>query len=285
MLQKKANNFDISKMRIIKIFEADVNFLLKHMSKRVMRSVEKNKGFSDMQHGFWTRRNTYHSAMSIIMAINIFQQARTGFALVEKDCMAAFDCCIPEMVMLSWLSKGVPPQTAEFIYNHQTQTTYNVTAGGLVSACSYGGEDKSFGCGQGGGIFAPNWIASQDISNRALENSPVKACIIQNPVTSEVKTSNGTCFADDLSISSGSNITAKSPTININKLQHTTQLANDAHQASGGSFSIPKCSFCLVTTTKSGKLVDHPTTFSIKPTPTSPPELFLHPYFGHPHHP
>jgi len=33
MLQKKPNNFDISKMRIIKIFEADVNFLLKHMGK------------------------------------------------------------------------------------------------------------------------------------------------------------------------------------------------------------------------------------------------------------
>ena len=30
MLQKKHNNFSISAMRIIKIFEADMNYLLKH---------------------------------------------------------------------------------------------------------------------------------------------------------------------------------------------------------------------------------------------------------------
>ena len=142
MLQKKPNNFNISKLRIIRIYEADVNFLLKHIGKRVMRSVEKNNCLSDMQHGFRKRRNTYHSAMSIITAIDIFRQARTGFALVETDCKAAFDCCIPEIVKLSWLSKGVPPVTAEFIYNHQTKTTYDVTAGGLVSSRSYGGQDK-----------------------------------------------------------------------------------------------------------------------------------------------
>jgi len=229
-----------------------------------MRSVEKNNGFSDMHHGFRKRRNTYHSAMSIIMATDIFRQAQTGFALVETDCKAASDCCISEIVKLSWLSKGVPPHTAELIYNHQTQTTYDVTAGGLVPSRSYGGKDTSFGNGQGGGISAPNWIASQDILNRALEKPPVQACIIRNPVTSEIRTSNGACFADDLSISSGSNITKNSPTTNINKLQHTTQLANDVHRASGGSFSFPKCSVRLVTTNKSGKLIGYPTTFSTR---------------------
>mmetsp|Transcript_19961 Transcript_19961/g.30616 ORF Transcript_19961/g.30616 Transcript_19961/m.30616 type:complete len:202 (+) Transcript_19961:728-1333(+) len=149
MLQKKPNNFDISKMRIIKICEADANFL--------------------------------HSAMSIITAIEIVRQAQTGFVLVETDCKAAFDCCIPEIVKMSWLAKWVPPKTAKFVYNHQTQTTYDVTAGGLVSTRTYGGQDTSFGNGQGGSISAESWIAFQDIFNRALEKSPVHACIIQKP--------------------------------------------------------------------------------------------------------
>ena len=42
-----------------------------------------------MQHGFRKRRNTYHSAMSFITAIDIFRQAQTGFALVETDFKAA----------------------------------------------------------------------------------------------------------------------------------------------------------------------------------------------------
>ena len=84
MLQKKHNNFSISAMRIIKIFEADMNYLLKHFGRQAMREIEKlEDGLSDMQHGFRKGRNTYHSAMSIITAIDIFRQARTGFALVE----------------------------------------------------------------------------------------------------------------------------------------------------------------------------------------------------------
>ena len=93
MLQKKPNNFNITAMRIIKIFEGDTNLLLKHIGRQAMRSIEKLKnGLSDMQHGFRKGRNTYHSAMSIITAMDIFRQARTGFALVETDCKAAFDC-------------------------------------------------------------------------------------------------------------------------------------------------------------------------------------------------
>ena len=175
---------------------------------------------------------------------------------------------------MSWLAKGVPPPTAEFIYNHQTQTKYDCTAGGFVSTRTYGGEDTSFGNGQGGGISAESYLISQDITNRALEQCPVQACTIRDPVTGVIKTNNGALFADDLSISAGSNITINSPATNLRNLQHVTQLANNSHRASGGSFSIPKCSFRLVDCNKNGQIIDHPATFSITPTPAHPPEKF-----------
>ena len=53
MLQKKQNNFSISAMRIIKIFEADMNYLLKQFGRQAMRAIEKIEGgLSAMQHGF-----------------------------------------------------------------------------------------------------------------------------------------------------------------------------------------------------------------------------------------
>ena len=116
---------------------------------------------------------------------------------------------------------------------------------------------------------------SQDITNRALEKCPVQACTIRDPVSGILKTSNGALFADDLSIVAGSNINNVTPINNITKLQRVTQLANNCHRASGGSFNIPKCSFRLVDINKSGKVVDHPTTFSISPTPSSPPAQIL----------
>ena len=51
MLQKKANNYNITALRTIKIFEADMNQLLKHISRNAMQSIEKIDGcLSDMQH-------------------------------------------------------------------------------------------------------------------------------------------------------------------------------------------------------------------------------------------
>mmetsp|Transcript_5280 Transcript_5280/g.7821 ORF Transcript_5280/g.7821 Transcript_5280/m.7821 type:complete len:425 (-) Transcript_5280:58-1332(-) len=95
--------------------------------------------------------------------------------------------------------------------------------------------------------------------------------------------SNRVGFADNLSQTSGSNVTINSLDTNITKLQHITQLANINHHAYGGSFSIPKCSFCLVTTTKLGKLIDYHATFSIRPTPASPPEHFIQKPIGEAH--
>ena len=112
---------------------------------------------------------------------------------------------------MSLLAKGVPVKTAEFIYNHQTQTTYDVAVGGLISERTYGGQDSSFGNGQGGDISAESYVASQDITNRVLEQCPVKACTIRNPVSGEIKSSNGALFANDLSISARFNITNHSP--------------------------------------------------------------------------
>eukprot|EP00816_Leptocylindrus_hargravesii_P007391 CAMPEP_0196806720 /NCGR_PEP_ID=MMETSP1362-20130617/6636_1 /TAXON_ID=163516 /ORGANISM="Leptocylindrus danicus, Strain CCMP1856" /LENGTH=322 /DNA_ID=CAMNT_0042180327 /DNA_START=676 /DNA_END=1645 /DNA_ORIENTATION=- len=243
MLQKKPNNFDISKMRIIKICEADANFL--------------------------------HSAMSIITAIEIVRQAQTGFVLVETDCKAAFDCCIPEIVKMSWLAKWVPPKTAKFVYNHQTQTTYDAQQVALCLPAHMVGKIQALAMVKGAASPLRVGLHSRIFSTAPWKNPPFMPVLFKNPVTSDTMTSNGAGFADDLSISSGSNITNNSPTNNITKLQHSTQLANDTHQASEGSFSIPKCSFRLVTTYKSSKLVDYPTTFFIQPTPTSAPEQFI----------
>jgi len=119
------------------------------------------------------------------------------------------------------------------------------------------------------------WIASQDISNCALKQCLGQASFIRNLVSMETKASKGVCLADDLSQMSGSNVTiTNSPTTNLNKLQRIIQLANDNHHASGGSFPIPKCSFHSVTVTRTGKLISHPVTFSIWPTPSSSPEQF-----------
>ena len=82
--------------------------------------------------------------------------ARTHIATLDTDCKSAFDCCIPELISIKMLAMGVPKKRVKFLYHHLTQVTFNVPAGGFKSKERYGGEDSSFGSGQGGGL--PDFI-------------------------------------------------------------------------------------------------------------------------------
>jgi len=154
------------------------------------------------------------------------------------------------------------------------QTTFDITVGELISSQLNGRQDKSFDNGQGGVVSIDWWIVSQDITNKALDQCPVKAFTICIPETGEVKMSKRSIFTNDLSQMAGSNTTTNSPSTNIKGLWHITQQANNKHWELGGSFAIYKCSFRSPTTTNRGQPINHPTAFAIQPTPLSAPEEF-----------
>ena len=51
------------------------------------------------------------------------------------------------------LVMGVLEKPVKFLYNHLTQVTFDVLAGGIKSKERHGGEDSSFGSGQGGELL------------------------------------------------------------------------------------------------------------------------------------
>ena len=117
--------------------------------------------------------------MSINKMIDHAHQARVGRAISDTDCKSAFDCCIPEIIWLGLLSKGMSVNTATFLHNHLTKTEFNITAGGFMSENRYGGGSTSFGSRQGGGPSGFHWTINQDIINKALETDQTQACVIR----------------------------------------------------------------------------------------------------------
>ena len=104
-----------------------------------MSEMEKTESFSDMQFGFRAKRTTYQEIMSINTMINHTHKARVGFAISDTDCKSVFGCCIPEVIQLGLLSKGMPENKAMFLHNHQAKTKFNLTAGGFRSENRYSG--------------------------------------------------------------------------------------------------------------------------------------------------
>ena len=77
MLQKKVDNIDISKMRTIRLMEADLNQVLKWASREIMRAIEQRpEGLSDMQFGFRKHRTTHQEILSTTSIIDIARQIR-----------------------------------------------------------------------------------------------------------------------------------------------------------------------------------------------------------------
>ena len=98
MLPKKQNNFHINSFRCIRLMEADLNQILKHIARVAIHEMERTKSISDMQFGFRTRRATYQAIMSINTMIDHAHQVRVGFTISDTNCKSAFNCCIPEII-------------------------------------------------------------------------------------------------------------------------------------------------------------------------------------------
>ena len=78
-----------------------------------------------MQFGFWTRRTTHQAIMCINTMINHAHNVRVSFAISDTDCKSAFDCCIPEIICLGLLSKGMPDNIVTFLHSHLMKTEFN----------------------------------------------------------------------------------------------------------------------------------------------------------------
>ena len=98
MLPKKLNNCRIDSLRYIRLMEADLNQILKHIARVAIHEMERTKSISDMQFGFRTRRATYQAIMSINTMIDHAHQVRVGFTISDTNCKSAFNCCIPEII-------------------------------------------------------------------------------------------------------------------------------------------------------------------------------------------
>ena len=134
----------------------------------------------------------------------------------------------------------------------------------------YGGGDRSFGSGQGGGASGSNWVLNQDFINRALEAAESQASIIRHPITHEISTNNEIVFADDLNQVSMDSTSKQSDAENLERLCKSAQLNNDCLRASGVSLNLQKCAFQHLSINNKGTCKDVPDSeLTITPTANS----------------
>jgi hypothetical protein len=112
MLEKKAGVRKIHIMRIICLFEADFNTLLKfYFVKHVMPNAEKS-GLSPDQWGGRNNRSAPACALRKLLAWEYARFTKTVLTSFLADLQSNFDCIMPDMSSIFLMKKGMPPEAA-----------------------------------------------------------------------------------------------------------------------------------------------------------------------------
>jgi hypothetical protein len=112
MLEKKTGVRKIHIMRIICLFEADFNTMLKWLfNKHIMPNAEKS-GLSPNQWGGRNSRSAPACAMRKLLTWEYARYTKTVLTSFLADLQSNFDCILPDMSSLFLIKKGMTKEAA-----------------------------------------------------------------------------------------------------------------------------------------------------------------------------
>ncbi len=152
MIKKDAGKPKITRLRIIHLFEADFNFLLKLIwgSRLVKRSVHLDL-LHNGQHGSVPRRTTMDPIMLTQLTADLCRLLKHNLARFDNDTSACYDRIIVALGMLAARRCGMPNNAIQTHADCLELMKYTVKTAHGISEDSYHGTPYSplFGTGQG----------------------------------------------------------------------------------------------------------------------------------------
>jgi hypothetical protein len=293
---KEVHNFFIEKspglplldrLRVIHIYEADWNLILKYFFSNQLTNLACKEGtVTPEQAGGRRGRSTSAMATKTVISHEICRRQRLHGAAIYNDAKACFDRIIENISNLTCMREGLSPKLASLHAQTLQQMRYRIkTQYGCGS--TFNGHlqpDPFLGSGQGAGDSMARWGFLSDALIRAY-NKTAQSCPITSPTSSTEINDHIQAFVDD---SHGLIIRHPNDTRPIEQLtQHNTQAWERLLNAIGGKLEITKCRFSKIewnssvngTYTLSGQLhtptpisiIDHETLLpqEIYPIPTS----------------
>jgi hypothetical protein len=248
-IEKEANNPQTDKIRIIHLFEADLNLVWKLVwGSRLVQSAELNNLYPDAQYGSRPSRNAIDAVLAKTLRYEFSRVARVNMALMDNDAKANFDRIVCNISSIACQRLGMPKRAEQCHNDTLLRLIYNVKTGYGTSADTYGSipGNPMQGQGQGSGnapscwgaVSTPMWSALAEISPTAFTSSSVDQ--------STINVSHGVAYVDDATVFL--NDMGPHPmdeTTLATCLQHKAQTWERLLYTNGGALQLPKC-FCYI---------------------------------------
>ena len=255
MIEKDIGSPKLHRLRLIHLFEADMNGIAKIIwARRFIYHCQDHHLLHSSQHGGLPGFETQHVLLKFRMTTDSAAIMRHNLAINNNDAEACYDRIIPAINGISHLSKGMPLSAIHLQNSLLLNMKYSVrTAHGTSSTTWTNSEaDPKFGLGQGGGWSPPGWASlSTDMIHTHAKVSD-HGMTIPSVIGSEDSTSRTIdAYVDDANngVNDGDQQDDIKYTELLMRLEQSSQQWERILNITGGNLNLQKC-FCSLLTWK-----------------------------------
>ena len=161
LILKKANVFDVSKMRIITMFNAAFNMNNKKIGRDIMNNAAKYHLMPKEQGGSVKGRRANYSLLEKVLHHDLYRSRRWAYSVISNDAKSCYDRIVLWVAAIALIRMGAPqPAVQTMITSIQRAQHYIHNAFGTSSVAYSNDSDIPLqGCGQGNGAGPVIWAA------------------------------------------------------------------------------------------------------------------------------
>ena len=252
MIHKLDGSYNINKLRVIHLFEADYNGLIGILfNRRVLYQAEHSKLINDNQWGGRPHRQADDALMLKELTYNITVATKTTLATFDNDATGCFDRVPCTVAMLSSRRLGATKNMCRMQADTLQHIRHKLRTAFGTSSHSYTSNDdcEIHGQGQGSRAGPPTWVFVSSLlldCMQQLANGLHFTCPDQT--THHCRTNDA--FVDDvtgyankfLHELKGNNVLHEV----ISTMQKDATLWNNLLRISGGKLALPKCLYYII---------------------------------------
>jgi hypothetical protein len=163
MLLKKKDNFHVSKLRAILLFEADFNFNNKRIGRSLMWNAEDNSWVAPEQYGSRKGHSAIDHCLNKRLSFDILRQYKQPGAICINDMKSCYDRIVHSVAAICMRRWGLDKEALRMMFYTLQQLKHHVrTAYGLSSIyfkANQVNQTAIQGIGQGNGAGPQIWAA------------------------------------------------------------------------------------------------------------------------------
>ena len=250
VFQSAGLSIDSFLLRIIRLYEADWNLLIKYFwAKKLVNHCETYQCLGDDQEGSRTGRSAIDVAIRKILTFTYSRLTRTNFGIFDNDAKSCYDRILPSIAMIASRKFGMPEKLCNLHGTTLKDMRHSIKTNLGPSKSYYSNCDllTLFGSRQGSGGSPCLWLILSIILIRILKQLARKYMDFCNIDRTTRVSRCIDAFVDDST--AGTNDAMGQPMTSLetrNNLAHTAQTWERLLTASGGKLELTKCYYYLL---------------------------------------